>query len=99
MLLLQSEVSSLVKVKVWMEKRGRSTETERSGMSTEHGTFHLGPLSAKKTLRNQRWSIPDREMWLVNGNEDSEGNQKLGTYVLVIMEFYKHLKHKLTNHN
>lgn len=38
-------------------------------------------------------------MWLVNGNEDSEGNQKLGTYVLVIMEFYKHLKHKLTNHN
>lgn len=38
-------------------------------------------------------------MWLVKGNENSEGNQKLVMHMLVKMEFYKHFKHKLTNHN
>lgn len=60
LLFSQSEVSSLFKVKVWLEKSERSTE---------HGMFDLGHLSAKRILRNQM-PIPDQEMRLANRNEN-----------------------------
>lgn len=61
--------------------------------------IRFGPPQCQEDIEKSEMPIPDQEMWLVNGNENSEGNEKLSKHVLVTMEFYKQLKHKPTNHN